>query len=313
MVDKKESVAFATQARFLPLIALGLLSLIWGYNWVIMKMALTDSPPLVFAALRVVCGAAALFVLLIFLRRPLRMPPARYVIPLGLLQTTGFVGFSIWALDHAGAGKTAILVYMMPVWLMVFAWPILHERIHGRQWLVLLLALVGLVFILEPWRIHGHLLGTLLAILGGVFWAASTLWQKKRAPVGLDLLNVTAWQMAWGGTLLTIMAVGLEPLHVHWTPLFIGALFYNAIPGSAVALLLWGYAVASLPSGIAGMATLVTPLIGVLAAWLQLGERPGLWEASGMAVIFLALMLITWHHLRIQNTPLPEASCDATN
>ncbi len=282
----------------LPLAALGTLTLIWGYNWVIMKAALADSPPLIFAALRVLGGVAVLFVVLIWLKRPLTMPPWRYVVPLGLLQTTGFVGFALWALQYGEAGQTAILVYTMPIWLIIFAWPVLGERVHGLEWPALGMAVLGVVFILEPWHLHHQIAGPLLALLSGVFWAASALWQKRYAPPNADLFAVTAWQMAFGGVALAVLALLAEPVRIDWTPLFMGALLYNAIPGSALALLLWAYAVDRLPSGVAGMATLFSPLIGVLAAWIQLGERPGAWEGTGMAAIFLALALISWQQLR---------------
>ena len=294
------------KASALPLAALGALTLIWGYNWVIMKAALADSPPLIFAALRVLGGVAVLFVMLIWLKRPLTMPPWRYVVPLGLLQTTGFVGFALWALQYDEAGQTAILVYTMPIWLMIFAWPVLGERVRGLEWLALGTAVLGVVFILEPWHLHHQTAGPLLALLSGIFWAASALWQKRYTPPNADLFAVTAWQMAFGGVALAVLALLAEPVRINWTPLFTGALFYNAIPGSALALLLWAYAVGRLPSGIAGMATLFSPLIGVLAAWIQLGERPGAWEGTGMAAIFLALALISWQQWRShEDLPLP--------
>ncbi|MHB8255022.1 MAG: DMT family transporter [Acidiferrobacter sp.] len=286
------------QSRFLSFVALGFLTVIWGYNWVIMKTALIDCPPLLFAALRVLLGALALWPVLVITKRPLSSPPIRYILPLGLLQSTGFIGLALAALEYGGAGPTAILVYMMPVWLMLLAWPLLGERIRGLQWPALILAILGLLCILRPGTQHAPVLGYLLALSSGIFWAASSLWQKRRAPAGLDLLTVTTWQMIFGGSALLILALAVDPLHVQWTPLFITALAYNAILGSALALVLWAYAIDRLPSGVAGMATLLSPLIGVIAAWLQLGERPGPWEGAGMISIFLALALVTWQHLR---------------
>jgi drug/metabolite transporter (DMT)-like permease len=88
-----------------PLAALALLSIIWGYNWVVMKVAISDCPPLLFATLRVWLSVIVLIPLIIWLKRPLRMPSARYIIPFGLLQTTGFIGLALWALEYGGAGK----------------------------------------------------------------------------------------------------------------------------------------------------------------------------------------------------------------
>lgn len=282
----------------LPLFALALLSIIWGYNWVVMKVAIRDCPPLLFATLRVWVSVLALVLLMLAMKRPLGMPPPRYIIPFGLLQTTGFIGLALWALEYGGAGKTAILVYMMPIWLIVFAWPVLGERLHGLQWPALILALLGLVAILKPWSFSGTWIGSFIALLSGILWAASAIWQKRFAPPHLDLFSSTLWQTIFGGLGLIVLTLCIDPLQIHWTPMFVGALLYNAIPGTALAYFLWAYALQKLPSGIAGMGTLAAPLIGVIAAWLQLGERPGDWEAVGMIGIFIALALVSWQHLR---------------
>lgn len=292
----------------LPAAALGLLSLIWGYNWVVMKMALRDCPPLLFAAMRVLGGAFILLPLLRILGRPMTFPPLGYVLPLGILQSTGFVGCTLWALEFAGAGKTAVLVYMMPLWLLLLAWPLLGDRIHGLQWPAMGLAFLGLVFILDPQHAHGGFRGTALAILSGIFWAAAAVWQKKKSPPGLDLLVVTTWQMVLGGLVLAAIALCVDPLRIHWTVGLTEALLYNAIPGNALAWFLWAYALHRLPSGIAGMGTLLAPMVGVLASWIQLGERPGLREFVGMILVFLALILVTWQHLRVQQDEMPVPS-----
>ncbi len=116
--------------RCRAILALAALALIWGYNWVIMKRALHDSGPFTFAALRALLGALALFALLAARRWSLRPAHLPGVLVLGLLQTTGFLGFVLWALVSGGASRTAVLAYTMPLWLLVLAWPLLGERIR---------------------------------------------------------------------------------------------------------------------------------------------------------------------------------------
>ena len=291
-----------------PIAALGLLSLIWGYNWVVMKVGLKDCPPLLFASLRVLGGALVLLPLLRLFGRPISPPPLAYVVPLGLFQSTGFVGCTLWALESGAAGKTAVLVYMMPLWLLLMAWPFLGERIRGWQWPAMGLAFLGLFLILDPEGSASPLRGTLLAVLSGIFWAVSAIWQKKKSPPGSDLLTVTTWQMIFGGLGLLILAIALDPLTLRWSTSLVGALLYNALPGNALAWLLWAYALRHLPSGVAGMGTLLAPLVGVLASWGQLGEKPGEQESWGMILIFLALFLVTWQHLQDRdNLPLPSS------
>ena len=113
--------------------ALLLLALIWGYNWVVMKVGLEYSQPFTFAALRTFLGAVTLFIVLPIMRRSLRPRALGLTTLLGVLQTTGFVGLPTWALESGGAGKTAILTYTMPFWLLLMAWVVLGERLRGSN------------------------------------------------------------------------------------------------------------------------------------------------------------------------------------
>jgi len=97
------------------MLALGLLSLIWGYNWVVMKEAVRYIDPFAFSALRSILGALAIFAILLLLRRSWSPGSFLGVLLLGFIQTTLFVTFSTWALVAGGAGKTAVLVYTMPL------------------------------------------------------------------------------------------------------------------------------------------------------------------------------------------------------
>src|ERR1700680_1665761 len=94
--------------------ALVLLSLVWGYNWVVMKDSLHDAGPFTFGALRMGLGALVLVAALAALRKPVRLRAPFGVLILGLLQTTAFTSLSNLAVANGGAGKTAVLVYTMP-------------------------------------------------------------------------------------------------------------------------------------------------------------------------------------------------------
>ena len=133
------------RTRDLGIFALVVLEPILGYGWVATKVARAYSQPLTFAALRVAMSAAPLFLVMVVTRRPLRQPALKYTLVIGLLQTSAFVGLVIWALDHVGAGKVAVLTYTMPFWLLLLAWVFLGERLRGVQWLAVAPAFAGLV------------------------------------------------------------------------------------------------------------------------------------------------------------------------
>jgi drug/metabolite transporter (DMT)-like permease len=283
----------SARGRDLGLAALVLLAFIWGYNWVVMKIGLAYAEPVTFAALRTFLAALGLLVMLAILRRPLRPVAVGHTIVIGLLQTTGFVGLLMLALQNGGAGKTSVLTYTMPFWLLVLAWAFLGERLRGAQWPAVGMALAGLLLVLSPWQLQGTV-SSVLAVCGAVCWAASAVVVKRlQAKRHVDLLSLTTWQMLFGSLPLVALSLLLPQQGPEWTGVFVLTLAYNVILGNAVAWLLWLYGLRKLAAGTAGLGTLLTPVIGVVAAWLQLGERPDVWEAAGMALIVGALAVVT--------------------
>lgn len=280
--------------------ALLLLSVIWGYNWVVMKLALQYSTAAQFAAMRTFGGAVFLLGLMAILGRPLKPRAVRETVVLGLLQTTGFTGFIIWALVEGGAGKTSVLSFTMPFWVLLLAWPLLGERIRGLQWGAVLLALVGLFAILQPWDLQGSKSSMGLAVLSGISWALSVIYHKKltqRIP-DLDLLSFTAWQMLFGSLPIVLFALGDLDQPIRWTPMYTVAVAYSVLLANALGWMAWLYALQRLPAGVASMNSMLIPVIAVLAAWMQLDERPSPLEMTGMLCIAAALLLISWINIR---------------
>jgi len=274
--------------------ALALLSLIWGYNWVVMKEVLRYTDPFDFTAIRTLLGAASLFVVMLIRGTDMRPVAIRDTILLGLVQTGIFTALIQTALVTGGAGKTAVLVYAMPFWLLPLAWLLLGERIRGLQWPAIVLAAAGLILIVEPWSLHGSPVGTALALAGGIAWACSAIMVKRlRAKHNVELLPLTAWQMLFGALALTIVALLHPSEATRFTPYYFGALAFNALLGTGLAWLLWLYILQHLPAGLAGLSTLIVPGVGVMAAWIQLGERPSFPEAVGMGLIGCALALLS--------------------
>jgi drug/metabolite transporter (DMT)-like permease len=134
-----------------------------------------------------------------------------------------------------------------------------------------------------------------LALCSGVSWALSATISKKlhqRSP-NLDLLNLTAWPMLLGSVPMLAIAFIVPAPSIQWTGYFIGAVLFNVILSGALAWLLWLYALQRLPAGVASMASMLAPVIGVIAAWIQLNEVPNTFELIGMLLIALALVQIS--------------------
>ena len=280
----------------LALVGLGL---IWGYSWVVMKVGLRYSQPFTFAALRTFLAALILLVLLSLLRRPMRPKAIGLTCLIGLTQTTCSIGLAMWALEIGGVGRTAVLVYTMPFWLLVMVWLFRGERPQGAQWLAAVLAFGGLLLTVEPWRLHS-VLSSLMALGASLSWAISAILVRaldRRNDV--DLLSLTAWQTMLGSIPLVAIALATSTGPPVWSSSFIWALSYNVVIATALAGLLWFFSLRVLSANHAGFGILLVPVVGLSAAWIQLGERPSLDEAVGIALIMTALCLITVREARV--------------
>jgi drug/metabolite transporter (DMT)-like permease len=274
-------------------VALVILAIIWGYTWVVIKLATQDASPFFVSSMRALLGTIALFTLLVITGRSLRPTPFVDTLVYGLLQTTGFTGLQTMAVSQGGAGKVAVLAYTMPFWVVLLAWPILGERITRNRWITLAIAAIGLAFVVAP--LNASSIGAdLLAVAAGISWAGSVVWAKHvRAKHDVELLSLTAWQMVWGT--IPLIAISLAvPEHVHWTRTLVASLLFLAIASQAAAWSLWLFILSRLPAGVAGIASLATPVVGVVAAAIQLREVPSATEITGMILIVIALGINTF-------------------
>ncbi|MFI4969841.1 MAG: DMT family transporter [Lysobacterales bacterium] len=284
----------AATSRRPALVALGLLTLIWSYNWIVMKQALRYAGPFEFSALRYAFGSAVLFAALLLRRESLRPPPLLPTALIGLAQTMGFQVLVQSALVTGGAGKIALLAYTMPFWVVLLGWALFSERPGTRLWCGLGAAAAGLVLVLEPWLGLGGAKNSLLALGGGLAWAIGVVFSKRLFQRGgISALSLTAWQMLIGTLGVVAIALCTHERTIEWSNYFIAALAYNAVLASGLAWLMWSYVVARLPANIAGLSSLVIPIAGVALAWALLGERPSAIEGAGIALLGVALAIVS--------------------
>jgi drug/metabolite transporter (DMT)-like permease len=274
-------------------IALVVLTLIWSFNWIVLKEVLRDSGPFDFSALRYVLGTTVLVIVMLVRRESFKPPPIVMTAIIGFAQTAGFQAFVQWALVSGGAGKTALLAYTMPFWVVLFSWLILADRPGARQGWSLAIAALGLLFILEPWHGLGGAGSAALAIAGGVCWGLGVVLSKRLFQrCHSSALSLTTWQMFFGTLLLVAIAIAVPERAIDWTPTLLLALAYNGVLSSGLAWLLWSYVVEKLPANIAGMSSLVVPIFGIGFAWALLGEVPSAWESAGIVAICVALAIV---------------------
>ena len=275
------------------LLVLALLSVIWSYNWVVMKQVLQWSGPFEFAAWRGALASLVLLGLLFVRRAPLKPPPLAPLLLVGAAQTLGFQALVQWALVNGGAGKTALLAYTMPFWAVGVAWLVLRDKPSRLQTTAIAVAFAGLLLVLEPWEGLGAIGSSLLAIAGGLCWAIGTVLSKRMfLRQQATVLSLSAWQMVVGSVGLVVVAWLVDEPPVQWTGGFLAALTYNAVLASGLAWVMWSYIVDKLPMSVSGLSSLVIPVLGVLFAWAVLGEVPSAAEWAGIALLGVALGIV---------------------
>ncbi|HQT81426.1 MAG TPA: EamA family transporter [Ferrovaceae bacterium] len=284
-----------TQRSWFPIVALIVLSSIWGYTWVLAKEALSMAPPFAFAAQRCIGGALALFVLLKLTGRPIGCAEPRATILIGLVQVAGFMAFQTWALVEGGPGKTSVLIFTMPIWTLVLARIFLGEMIKGAQWLAAILTLVGLIFIIEPWNMQASALSKVLGIVAAMCWSVGTIQVKLlRQKSRVDLVNLTTWQMVVGALPLTMLALWVPEGTTQWSFHYIYLLVFMSVTSTGLCWWLWIYILDRVPAWEASLSVLGTPVIAILSSRLILNETFKYLEIIGILLIGGGLSLLSF-------------------
>lgn len=287
-------------------IVLVLLVIMWGYSWITSKIGLDYASSIDVVAMRLELGVLTLLAGLLWTRRSLRPKHWKALLIIGLIQTGAFLLLNTWALSEGGPGKTSILVFTMPFWVLVFAWPMLHERIHGLQWISVVLAVAGLLFVLEPWQMHTSLFSKTLAVIAGMCWAIGVIYAKQlHNRVKVEPLAFTFWQMLVGLVPVLICQVMVDRPPVVWSDTFIVVTLFNGIMATGFGWLAWLYVLHRLPAGTTSLSSLGIPVIAIFSSWLQFGEQVGRSEMTGMLLIGLALALLSYLSIRRHEEPEP--------
>ncbi len=274
-------------------VALALLTLVWGFNWIVMKAALMHAHPLAFNVHRTSIAVAVLFMALA--ARGGRMWPHRWraVIVTAFFQTAINFGATTLAVAGGGAGRTSVLVFTMPFWTLLIAWPVLHERIRIAQAVAIAFAFAGLVLVVAPWSWHGDLTPKLWAVLSGFGWAAGTIAMKyyQRDP-DFDMLSFITWQMALGVLPLTLLPWLFDVPATQWSLAQAGLLFIVGVIATAGGFLAWMEILRWLPAGTASLNMFAVPVIALLSSMAVYGERLSDNEWIGIGLIGVGLALI---------------------
>jgi drug/metabolite transporter (DMT)-like permease len=264
------------------------LCVVWGVSWPIMRIALTEVPPFTMRTFSTLVGGLALFAVCLLRRSNLRLPDARawtHVVISSLLNVASFSVFSTFAQLGAATSRVAILAYTMPIWAVVLAWLCLGEKPTGTQPIAIALCVAGLAVLIYPLAAGGIPLGIVLALATGVSWAAGTVYLKW-ARIAANPMAVAIWQFFVIGACMMIFEGGPD-FHAAQIDGVVATML-SGLLGTGVAYGLWFTVIRRLPAMTASLGVLGSPVIGVIASVLVLGERPTAADVVGFALILAA-------------------------
>ncbi len=281
------------------LVLLALLTVIWGVHWVVVKTGLQYMPPLTYASLRVGTALVTLIGLLAVqgkLRRPDRanLPIMATV---GLGQIGAGVAIQVLALQVVPAGRSAVLLYTMPLWVAVLLAVGFRVRPRRHELVGLVLGIAGLVALLNPavidWDSGVELLGTLGLLLNAVIWAGVTIHVRRhhwtQAPIELQ-----PWMLLIAVVPLIVLALLLEPGRaIRWEPITVLILLYSGPLATAFAYWASQAITRSLGAQASGTGFLATPVVGLAAGAILLGESLGVIDLIGFALILAGIAAST--------------------
>src|SRR5437773_6310231 len=180
------SSATGRQSLMRSLAPIAVLTLVWGCNWPILKMGVTDLAPLTCRALTLPFAAIGLLVVGQLSGDGIRIPREWWsrVGALALLNIAGWNGFVLFGVQQLPAGRSAILAYTMPLWATAIATVVLHEPLGKRKLTGLVLGIAGMAILVgeELRAISKAPFGVAMILAAAVTWAFGTVLVRKWKP-----------------------------------------------------------------------------------------------------------------------------------
>ena len=289
------------------LIGLVGITLMWGINWPMMKIALREVSPMYFRG--VTMGLGAVWLLFYFRFQGLRLWPAnrrewRDIVLLGIPNMFLWHALSILGVMSLPSGRASILGFTMPVWTVVIGVMFMGAKFTPRiiAAVIATLAAIGLLISHEFTALQGQPMGILWMELGALSWAIGTLWMR-RISFTMPVQSLTVWMMLISSPLILLVAAGTETWPTwELSPLAWGSLAYAVLINYGFAQIIWFGMARDLPPATSAMSIMAVPVVGTLSANLLIGELPHWQDYAAMVCVVLAIAAVL----------LPQRSTAAT-
>jgi drug/metabolite transporter (DMT)-like permease len=300
---------------FLPI---AVLTLVWGCNWPILKIGVTELAPLTFRALTLPFAAIGLLTVAQLSGDSIRIPREWWsrVVALGLLNIAGWNGFVLFGVQQLPAGRSAILAYTMPLWGTAIATVVLHEPLGKRKLTGLLLGVAGMAVLIgdELRAMSKAPFGVAMLLAAAVTWAFGTVllrkWKPPQPPTTL-----TGWMTIVGWVPIALLAPFFDSQPLGDEIRALGgrgwfAIAYNIFLAGTVAHWAWFYLARTLPVAVSSLSSLPVPVVGVFAGIVVLGEKPGPQEWIALTLVVIALFIVLSEPRETQPAVAPLAPDD---
>lgn len=280
------------------LATLVLLTLVWGLNWPVMKMGVTQFPPLTFRAMSLVLGLPVLGLALAVMKVPFGVPRAHW----GELAKLTVTNMLVWhvciilAVRSLSSGRAAILGYTMPIFSAVIGALVFGSALTRRAWLGVGAAALGVTLLLwhEFTGLAGRPLGVALALIAAAVWALGTQL-LRRTPIDTPTLTISFWMTAITAATLSLLAWIFESDRWSAPGTAVGwAIAYNAVLIFGYAHAAWFYLARTLPPVASTLSVMFIPVLGVFSGAVWLGEVLHWQDWAAVALMVAAIASVLW-------------------
>ncbi len=270
---------------------LGLVTLVWGATFVVIKNALAEISPLLFNAIRMSLAAIALFVIF---RKKLRGIKRQSIISGFVVGVFLFLGyqFQTTGLRLTTPSKSAFLtgvsVVLVPVFLALF-W---RRRISHWTLFGVICAFVGLFLMTIPsgGALQGVNFGDILSAGCAVGFAFQIIF-TGRATTHHPFVQISCVMMASCAALMWLTIPLIERPHMQWTPNVLWAIAVTGLLGTAAAFTIQAWAQQFTPPTHTALIFSLEPVFAWMTSFVVLGERLGVRATAGAGLILAGVMI----------------------
>ena len=195
------------------------LTLLWGTNWPLFRVALAELPVLTFRTIAMVAAIVMLAAILFARGEGFAVPRDKW---LALLAGSA-MNIMVWNISTALAvlyipsGHASVLAYTMPLWVALIGWLVFGQALTRRLWLALLIGAVAVATLMTPnFASYAQApLGLFWGLLAGLCWAIGTLIVKRTSWPGMGL-SLTFWQLVLSLPPFLIGAILIDGAPSRW-------------------------------------------------------------------------------------------------